>query len=374
MSRKRVRGFSFLVLLLSVWLTSQVLHAAVPHLIRYQGVLVDTNNQPLSGSYTLTLRLYDAPTGGTKLWEETQPNIPVTNGTFTLLLGSVTSLDGVSFDGDRYLALQLQGEPEMAPRQRITSVPFALTAERLTDAQSVLGPISISGNNVGIGTTNPNQLLEIASGADIRIRLNSTGATPGLGLELAESGVPKAYIQRETGNKLAFYSGGGAVADEKMVILDSGNVGIGTTGPASTLDVNGKVAEHSNALVPAGAIILWTGSSCPGGYTRFSAMDGKFLVSGSSYSPAAGGSNTHTHGAGSYAGPSHTHDISHTHTVGQTPENGPPGYIWPNDKYFTTSGPNPNTSGPGGTGSITGTSAAADSRPEFATVLLCQKD
>jgi hypothetical protein len=93
---------------------------------------------------------------------------------------------------------------------------------------------------VGIGTTAPGELLHISGASHTRIRLNSTLANPSQGLEIMESGVAKAYIQRQESNKLAFYSGGGGGADLKMVILDTGNVGIGTTGPSSLLTVIGS--------------------------------------------------------------------------------------------------------------------------------------
>lgn len=129
------------------------------------------------------------------------------------------------------------------------------------------------------------------------------------------------------------------------------------------------ITDDANRLVPSGAIILWTGDSCPAGYTRVSAMDGKFLVSGSTYNPTAGGSNTHSH-----LTPDHTHSISATTSSASGPSHG-----WNASKG---TGTNPtdaaelqhthsfSSSASGGGG----TTGSADSRPEFATVLLCRKD
>ena len=136
------------------------------------------------------------------------------------------------------------------------------------------------------------------------------------------------------------------------------------------------IEDDANALVPPGAILLWTGAACPTGYTRLSALDGKFLVADATYSATAGGSNTkdvsHTHGAGSYAGPSHTHGFTTGGTTLTQATQGA-GTIVP--AQHTHSG----TTDPGGTGAVTGTSAiggsaALDIRPTFATIVLCQKN
>ena len=140
------------------------------------------------------------------------------------------------------------------------------------------------------------------------------------------------------------------------------------------------ITDDANKLMPAGAIILWDGASCPSGYTRLATYDNKFLVAASTPG-SSGGSNTHGHGAGSYAGPSHTHTVSSkgwgTPTVVDT--SNPPGWIrlmnagsWGGsiDGALDTN----KTTSTSGTGPVTGTSAATDSRPEYLTILLCKKN
>src|SRR3989338_2844398 len=200
------RGCALLLSAYCLVLTAPVVSAEVPSLIRYQGQAVDTNGVPLEGPYTLKFRLYNAETAGTIVWEETQTNVPLSKGHFSVLLGSGTALTEVDWAQPCWLSVQVNGEPELAPRQRITSVPLALRAK---------------------------------------------------------------------------------TAEE-----------IKTSG----------ITDDENSLVPTGAIILWNGATCPVGYTRLPAYDGKFLV-GSSSAGTPGGSNTHTHGVGSYAGQSHTHSV-----------------------------------------------------------------
>lgn len=113
--------------------------------------------------------------------------------------------------------------------------------------------------------------------------------------------------------------------------------------------------------VPDGSIIIWDQSSdCPSGFVRVGDYDGRFLVVGSSPG-TAGGSNTHSHDAGSYSGPSHRHDLEpwdHVHA--------------PVDDNSGGTDFNART-GPGGGGTMTGFSGPADSRPEFITIILCRK-
>ena len=84
-------------LLLSSLLLSSRSYADVPHLIRYQGQAVDSQGVPLEGPYTLTFRLYNAVTAGTKTWEEPQTGVQLSGGNFSVLLGSVTSLQAVDW-------------------------------------------------------------------------------------------------------------------------------------------------------------------------------------------------------------------------------------------------------------------------------------
>ena len=246
-------------------------YAEVPRLIRFQGKVTDIEGAPLNGSYNITFRVYDAESGGTLLWSETQSAIPVNSGIFTVLLGNVASLD-LAFDIPYWLSMEVSDDGEMSPRQQITSVGYAIRAE---------------------------------------------------------------------------------VADSISNVT----------------------------LMPSGAIVLWRGATCPEGYTRVSELDNKFLVSGPTYNTAAGGSNTHDHGGvtGSHAitiaeMPAHTHagfgeknsswPLGVTGSAGNLGSNGGTD----SDNYYY------NTTSAGGGESHAHPLSSADSRPEFATILLCGKD
>ena len=106
--------------------------AGIPTLISYQGTLADDMGQPISGTVQLQFGLFDAATGGTALWQETQSNVPVNNGFFTVYLGSVTPLSAAHFSGAaRYIEVQVDSGDGFVtlPRQQFTAVPYALQAQ-----------------------------------------------------------------------------------------------------------------------------------------------------------------------------------------------------------------------------------------------------
>ena len=63
---------TILIILAVVMLAAVPASAQIPRLVNYQGVLTDDMGAVVSdGSYNMTFRLYDAPSGGSHLWEET---------------------------------------------------------------------------------------------------------------------------------------------------------------------------------------------------------------------------------------------------------------------------------------------------------------
>ena len=266
--------FSYTVFAVQYLLCATTVFAQVPKLIRYQGQTIDAKGVPLEGPYTLTFRLYDAETAGTKLWEEIQNSVPLSGGHFSVLLGQKTPLTTMDWREPCWLSVQVNNEPELAPRQRITSVPLAIRAET----------------------------AEIVKTSDL--------------------------------------------------------------------------TDDVSRLVPSGAVMLWTGASCPVGYTRLYTLDGKFLVSGAGFNGNAGGQDS-VSVTTSPAGV-HAHSISGTTSSASGTSCG-----WNASKGC--GGSNPTDAAQlqhtHSAGSLTANAAgdhshsvSFDNRPAFATVLLCQKD
>ena len=102
--------------------------AAPPPEVNFQGRLLDTAGDPLSGSADLHVGVYGEAAGGTPLYSEDHTDVPLAGGVFSILLGSGTSPAG-TFDGllfaemDRWIEVSVNGEV-LDPRQAFSSVAY----------------------------------------------------------------------------------------------------------------------------------------------------------------------------------------------------------------------------------------------------------
>jgi hypothetical protein len=131
----------------------------VPNFLTQQGRLMDNTGAPVSGAPAFVFTIYADSAGTTTLWTETQ-TITLDSGYFSTTLGSVTPITATVFDGStRYLGIKVGSDPEMSPRQPLTSVPYALIAGNVKGditptSVSVGGSVVIdsSGHWVGAST------------------------------------------------------------------------------------------------------------------------------------------------------------------------------------------------------------------------------
>ncbi len=110
---------------------------AVPDQLNYQGYLVDTaDTSAVTATLEMTFRLFNSETDGTELWSETHAGVPVSNGLFQVLLGSVTPFPAGLFDGTQLWLQTEVGTEVLAPRKPCVSVAYshrANSAEMLLD-------------------------------------------------------------------------------------------------------------------------------------------------------------------------------------------------------------------------------------------------
>jgi hypothetical protein len=107
-----------------------------------------------------------------------------------------------------------------------------------------------NGGNVGIGTTNPGATLELNGTAKINGFLKQTifsGLVNGNGTELYFDGTESVLQSYDRGGTNTFHP---MFISGSSVLLNAygGNIGIGTTGPAYSLDVNGQVRANNVAV------------------------------------------------------------------------------------------------------------------------------
>jgi|TARA_S200002703_G_scaffold3145_2_gene4601 hypothetical protein len=98
------------------------------------------------------------------------------------------------------------------------------------------------GGNIGIGTSSPGNIIEVAGASPI-VEINSTSGNPEL--QFSDGGTDEFSIMYDTGaNALKIVEGG---VGTQVSILDGGNVGIGSTNPQNVLDLGSGTAGRGIA-------------------------------------------------------------------------------------------------------------------------------
>lgn len=127
---------------ITVFVLSQAALAEIPQMMNYQGRITDNaSGDPYEGNATILFSLWNAETDGDSLWGEVHSSVNVSNGLFSVGLGTFTSIPASAFDGvDCWLKMIVNGE-EIQPRTRLVSVSYAyktLVAENALHADSAV--------------------------------------------------------------------------------------------------------------------------------------------------------------------------------------------------------------------------------------------
>ncbi len=252
-----------LVGLILLLLTTMPAMAQIPRTMNYQGSLKDAvTHEPVDGSRSMTFELFDVVTGGTHLWTETR-DVSVTNGIYSVILGSSAPLN-LAFDRVYYLQVSIDGTV-LEPRQQLTSVPYAQRA-------AMVDGITVNNGKVGIGTSDPQQVLDVdgyirltgyldLAGTSKRIR----GGSPDHVMSIypnTDAYNSRAFIEfwGEDAIKAGQLTLGGTYIDlyhgsttegwgnVGMRLTSDGKVGIGTTTPTQKLDVNGHLTLSGDIM------------------------------------------------------------------------------------------------------------------------------
>jgi hypothetical protein len=102
-----------------------------------------------------------------------------------------------------------------------------------------------SGGNVGVGTTAPQAKIHAYSASYPSVLLTDAATTPNTFDILIDT--PANLALMRASGRLDFETPSGA---KRMTILASGNVGVGTTAPGNTLDVNGSTQIRGSFYAP----------------------------------------------------------------------------------------------------------------------------
>jgi hypothetical protein len=266
-----------------------------PERLTYQGYLTDGNGNALGvtapKNYDIVFRIYDAQSGGDKLWTE-QQTVTVDKGYFNILLGEGTQVSSEShaalstvFAGstasERYIEMTVKGvsgaaDMTIAPRLRLLTAPYAFLASKAATADvatSLAGnTLNLSSGKVGIGVTSPQATLDVAGAVALRTAIASTAARPAVGTSriaselfaMSQSGLSgdDGFLRLSAGGgtssshksyiDLSGYSANSDVNDsivfgtmgvERMRITSNGNVGIGNSSPGFPLNFGNAVGD-----------------------------------------------------------------------------------------------------------------------------------
>ncbi len=203
------------------------------NVIPFQGQLANQSGQPLSqpSPGTLVFRLYRQAVGGGALWEESQPNISVNAGRFSVLLGSRTELpDAPNFNTTLYLGITVDdgnaatADVEMRPRQALVPIVSASYSKNAGKLNGYEWSVLFGTNNPATGVVLSSKIAtnSIAGAQIVSNSITAGQISPGTitPTEIKSSSITLALLAREILDQLVPPGTVSAFAGHTNVIPD----------------------------------------------------------------------------------------------------------------------------------------------------------
>jgi hypothetical protein len=310
--------FSFTLVLLLAGLS----FASTPDLLSYQARALDSDGEPVAdGNYAMTFAIFDAAVGGAQKWSETQPNVAVTAGLFSVLLGTVEPLVDTVFDGaERYLQVTVGGEPVM-PRTQLTSAAYSQRVSTIDGAiggeiaapvyvlpQEFLDEAARSGSSAALTVTEaPRIQFGFNTGGDPTISLyepiDSKAGRAGFAgetqkkIEMSQDGI-FLFGQTEFDTTLLVAPNGDIIGKGQITMGENSSSGTQTTvlGFENTADGDSSTIGGGSANATTGTI-----STIGGGHGNTTTGDGA-TIGGGAFNSITGWYATIAGGFGNSAG------------------------------------------------------------------------
>jgi hypothetical protein len=239
---KRWLAVSVLSALVALMTLACVHAQGVTQPFTYQGFLRQGGAPLNNPSQSMRFRIFDALTGGTMLWDSGALTVNVSNGLFTVQLNPPVS---IWTGADRFLEIQV-GTTTLTPRVRIGATPYANTATLLnmfqtgtTNPDRMVITHSPTATNWGLMYRDTDDSFHFLAGGTTVLRVGLGGPTA---LQIpAGAGAGRVLTSDASGNAswqpLPPSATVWAVSGTNIYNTNTGNVGIGTTSPASLLHV-----------------------------------------------------------------------------------------------------------------------------------------
>ncbi|MFC2084494.1 hypothetical protein ACFLS9_05510 [Bacteroidota bacterium] len=292
MNRNIKRTLLFLVVIILGFKIE--INSQIPKTLSYQGVLSDTSGiYKTDGEYSFTFSFYELSSGGVPIWSETK-SLHIKQGYFSTLLGEEVPFgEGIQFDRQYWLGIQIGDESELTPRVPLSSVGYSFSSLRADTAKFSYNSIVDTiwsrneqniyylNGNIGIGTSEPIDRLSVEGGKilikgdgswfqGLKITNSSGRSVLTLSGNITENNLSSTEMVFEDinrnrlwgflhqdDNNLSIYSRDSennyyrpivfnfAAPTNTLVISSEGNVGIGVEDPVGhKLAVNGSIISE----------------------------------------------------------------------------------------------------------------------------------
>jgi len=366
----RIRTTLCLITALVLCGANLMVNAEVPLLINYQGILLDSEGQPMTMPTDGIFTIYNDPVMGDSLWAELRTISPGVNGTFNLVLGEITPIESNIFSGpDRWIGVRVGGDYEMVPRARLVAVGYSYRVATVDGATggTISGNLIITVPDEDTVSIGGGDMIIRGQGGDTEVMMTSSGMTytgTGDAITITEAGgEPQIVLSVDaSGPSITLYeapslsrSAGPDQVAPKIIFRDGGVLLIAADGP----DTVCQLLPNGN-IIGTGKIAMGTNHATTGDFSNIFGYDNE--ASGDSAVVCGGYQNSASGAASVICGGGNNTATSNGSFIGG-------GYLNESNNYYcVVGGGYNNATGDSGVAAVVGGGIDNDAGGSFAVI------